>query len=126
MATRSRTATERLLNREAPRKSGGGCAGQEIQNKRVVRRLLGKNLRFVQRVQFAVVVKQAGGVGGGRRDEAAAKNEEYEGFDKENQIKRIELTLGADGGLWSCWRQIARKRGFILGGKTPHKSGVSG
>ena len=41
-----------------------------------------------------MAAKQAGGVGGGRRDEAAAKNEEHEGFDKENQIKRIELTVG--------------------------------
>ena len=50
---------------------------------------------------------------------------EYEGFDEENQIKRVELTLRADGGLLSCLRQIARKRGFIQGGKTPRRNGVS-
>ena len=65
-----------------------GAQKQEIQNKKVVRRLLGKNLRLVQRVQLAATAKQAGGFGGRRRDEAAAKNEDYEGFDKENQIKR--------------------------------------
>ena len=51
------------------------------------RRLLGKNLRFVQRVQLAASAKQAGGVNGRRRDEAAAMNEDYEGFDEEDQIK---------------------------------------
>ena len=35
----------------------------------------------------AATAKQAGGFGG-RRDEAAANNEDYEGFDEENQIKR--------------------------------------
>ena len=52
--------------------------------------MLGKNLRFVQRVQLAASAKQAGGVNGRRRDEAAAKNVFYEGFDSENQIKRKE------------------------------------
>ena len=48
---------------------------------------MGKNLRFVQRVQLAASAKQSGGFGG-RRDEAAARNEDDEGFDKESQIKR--------------------------------------
>ena len=65
-----------------------GAQKQEIHNKKVVRRLLGKNLRLVQRVHLAAAVKQAGGVGGRRRDEAAAKNEDYERSDKENQIQR--------------------------------------
>ena len=63
-------------------------AFQEILNKKVAKRLLGKNLRFVQRVQLAATAKQAGGVGGRRRDEPAAKKEYYEGSDKENQIKK--------------------------------------
>ena len=61
---------------------------QEIQNKKVVRRLLGKYLRLVLRVQLAASAKQAGGVNGRRRDEAAAKNGDYERSCKENQIKR--------------------------------------
>ena len=60
----------------------------ERQNKKVGRRLLGQNLRLVQRIQLPATAKQAGGVGGRRRDEAAAKNEDYERSDKENQIKR--------------------------------------
>ena len=59
---------------------------QEVQNTKVV--LLGKNLRFVQRVQPAASAKQAGGDNGRRRDEAAAKNGGYERFDEVNQIKR--------------------------------------
>ena len=34
---------------------------QEIQNKKVVRRLLGETFLLVQRIQFAAVAKQAGG-----------------------------------------------------------------
>ena len=45
-----------------------GAQKQEIQNRKGARRLLGKNLRFVQRVQLAAAAKQAEGVGGRRRD----------------------------------------------------------
>ena len=59
------------------------------KSKNVGRRLLGQNLRLVQRIQLAAAAKQAGGVGERRRrDEAAAKNEDDEGFDEENLIKR--------------------------------------
>ena len=37
-------------------------------------KISGQELRFVQRVQLAAAAKQAGGVSGRRRDEAAAKN----------------------------------------------------
>ena len=65
------------------RRSAGVEAGaqrQEIQNKKVQRRLLGKNLCLVQsqRVPLAASAMQGGGVNGRRRDEAAAKNEDYE------------------------------------------------
>ena len=59
---------------------------QKVQNTKVG--LLGKNLRFVQRVQPAASAKQAGGVNGRRRDEAAAENGGYERFDEVNQMKR--------------------------------------
>ena len=62
------------------RKRGGGGRGG--------RRRLGKNLRHVQRVQLAASEKQAGGVNGRRRDGAAAQNEDYEGFDEENQVRK--------------------------------------
>ena len=66
-----------------------GAQKQEVHNEKVEIRLLGNNLRFVQRIQLAATAKQAGGVGGRRRRvEAAAKNEDYEGSDNENQIKR--------------------------------------
>ena len=55
----------------------------DIRLKRV-RRLLGENFLFVQRIQFAASAKQAGRVNGLRRDEAATKNEDYEGCDKED------------------------------------------
>ena len=62
---------------------------QERQNKKVERRLLGQNLRLVQRMQLATTARQAGGVGGRRRrDESAAKSRDYERSDKENQIER--------------------------------------
>ena len=66
-----------------------GAQKQEVQNKKKLeRRVLGKNVRFVQRVQLAADAKQAVRVNGRRRDEAVAKDENYEGFDEENQIKR--------------------------------------
>ena len=65
-----------------------GVQKQEMQNKKVERRLLGKNCLFVLRIQFAASAKQAGGVDGRRGDEAAAKNGYHERSDKENQIKR--------------------------------------
>ena len=40
-----------------------GAQKQEKQNKKVERRLLGQNLRFVQRIQLATAAKQAGKVG---------------------------------------------------------------
>ena len=50
-----------------------GAQKQERQNKKVERRLLGQNLRLVQRTQLAATARQAGGVGGRRgRDESAA------------------------------------------------------
>ena len=64
---------------------------QEIQNKKVERRLLGKNVRFLQRVELSAAAKQAGGVGGRRRrrrDEAAARFEDDERSDEDNQVKR--------------------------------------
>ena len=88
--------------------------------------MLGKNLRFVQRLQLAVVAKKAGGVGGRRRDGAAAKIEDYEGFDEENQIKKKAMAPEADGGLLSCWRQTVRERGSIQDGKIPCRNGMSG
>ena len=41
-----------------------GAQKQEIQNKKVERRLLGKNLLFVLRIQLAASVKHAGGANG--------------------------------------------------------------
>ena len=52
------------------------------------RRLLGRNLRFVLRVQPAASAKHAGRFDGRRRDEAAEKNLDYGGSDEEDQIKR--------------------------------------
>ena len=104
-----------------------GAQKQEMQNKKEERRLLGKNLRLVQRISFAASAKQAGRVNGRRTGEAAAKNEDYEGFDEEDQIKRKkEWTLKTDGGLLSCWRQTARKHGSIQERKKPCKSGMLG
>ena len=50
-----------------------GAQKQEIQNKKVMRKLLGKNFLLVQRIQLAASAKQAGGANGRRRDNAAAK-----------------------------------------------------
>ena len=127
--TKSWTSTKQERGLQRQRRAAGvepGAQKQEIQNKKVERRLLGKNLRFVQRVQLAATAKQAGGVKGRRRDEAAAKNEDYETSDKENLIKKQEWTLKTDGGFLSFWRQTVRKRGSIQDGKTPCRSGMSG
>ena len=55
---------------------------------RTGQRLLGKNLCLVQRVQLAANTKQTGGAGGSGRDEAATENEDCEGSDEEDQIKK--------------------------------------
>ena len=74
---------------------GGGSVGmedgtqkRETLNQKMERRLLGKNLCFVQRVQLAATAEQAGGAGGSRRDVAATENEDYAGSDEEDQVKR--------------------------------------
>ena len=46
---------------------------QKVQNTKVVRRLLGKNLRLVRRIQLAASAKYALGINGGGRNEEAAK-----------------------------------------------------
>ena len=51
------------------------------------RRLLDNKFLLVKRIQLAAHAKQAGGVNGSTRDEAAAKNENYEGFDEKNTSK---------------------------------------
>ena len=71
-----------------------GAQKQEIQNKKVQRGLLGKNFLFVQRIQLAASAVQAGGVNG---DAAAAKNDDHERSDKENQDQKEEWTLKAGG-----------------------------
>ena len=65
-----------------------GAQKQQIQNKKVVRRLLGKNFLLVQRIQLAASAKRAGGVSGRGGYEAAAKDGDHERSEKENQIKR--------------------------------------
>ena len=63
-----------------------GAQKQEIQSKKVVRRLLGKKFLFVWRIQLAPSAEQAGGVNGRGRDEAAAKNGDYERSDKDSEL----------------------------------------
>ena len=60
---------------------------QEILNEKVVRRLRSENFLFVWRIQLAASAKQAGGVNGRRRDEAAAMNGSHGRSDEEDQIK---------------------------------------
>ena len=57
---------------------------QEVQNTKVERRLLGKNFRFVQRLQAAACEKHARRFDRRRGDEGVAKNEDYEGQVEEN------------------------------------------
>ena len=45
---------------------------------------------------------------------------------KENQIRRKNECLKADGGFLSCWRQTVRKRGFTQDGKILCRDGISG
>ena len=59
-----------------------------------------------------MTAKQAG-VGGRRKDKAAAKNGDYERSVQENQIKRKNGRREPMVALPSCWRQTARKRGSI-------------
>ena len=53
------------------------------KSQKVWRRLLGGGFLFVQRIHFAADTKEAGRVDGSRRDEAAAKNDNYEGVVRE-------------------------------------------
>ena len=68
--------------------SGGASAKARNTEKESGRKLLGKNLRLVQRAQLAASAKQAGGVNGKRRNESSAENGNYERSDNENQVKR--------------------------------------
>ena len=56
---RSRTATGGLAEAESPRWNGGVYEDAKIQDTKVGRRLLGKNICFVQRVQLATSAKHA-------------------------------------------------------------------
>ena len=67
-----------------------GAQKQELQNKNVGRRLLGKIFLFVSRIQLAASTKQAGGVNGRRREEAAAKNSDYERSRKIRSKRRMD------------------------------------
>ena len=90
---------------------------QETQNNKAGRRLLGKKLRFVQKVQPAESAKQAGGVNG-------AKNGDYEGFDEEDLKERMDAE-----NRWWVTELVGgrlRKRGSIQDGKTPCRSGMTG
>ena len=69
--------------REATRWNGGLLAEARTTEKKLGRRLLGKSLLpCSERVQPAASAKQAGRINGRRRDEAATKNEYYEGCDE--------------------------------------------
>ena len=65
-----------------------GAQKQEIQNKKVRRRLLDKNFSFLLKKQLAASAKQTGRVVGRRRDEAAATNDDCERSDKEIKVER--------------------------------------
>ena len=58
------------------------------------------------------------------RDEAAAKKESHEGYDKEKSERKKEWTQTIVGGSVSCW--TAKKRGSIQGGETPCRDGMIG
>ena len=75
---------EAYKGRGAPLEWRRVCRSKKYRIRKWWRRLPGKNLRFVQRVKLAASAKQAGGVNGGARDEAAAKNENYERSDEED------------------------------------------
>ena len=61
------------------------CAkNQEVQNTKVVRRLLGNNFRIAEGIRPAVFEKHARRFDRKRGDEAAAKNEDYAGCDEED------------------------------------------
>ena len=85
----------------------------EVQNTKVVRRVLGNNFRLVQRIQRAASAKHAWRFDRRRRDDAAGQNEAFERYDEEHKIKKEGWMLTLDGGLLSCWRQTARKLGSI-------------
>ena len=61
-----------------------------------MRRLLGKIFRIVPGISPAASEKHARRFDRRRGDEAAAKNEDYEGYDKEDQNKRMD----ADNRWW--------------------------
>ena len=80
---------ETFTGRSAPLEWRRVRKNQTIQNKKVERRLLGKNFLLVLRIQLAASAKQAGGVDRRGGDKAAAKNGYHEKSDKEIQIKRM-------------------------------------
>ena len=60
---------------------------QQTQNKKVVRRLLDKNFSLFREYNLQRRQSKQEELGR-RRDDVVTKNDNYEGFDEENQIKR--------------------------------------
>ena len=119
----STTIKEEPIEAEASLWSGGVYVKAEVHNTKMERRLLGKNFRLLQRVLPAAYARQ-GRVNRRRRDEAAAKNENHEGF-SEKLNQEVERTPKIDGGSLSCGRQIVRRRGSIQNENTLYLSRTS-
>ena len=78
------TATESLQRRRLLFGMDVCAKKQEIQDEKVERRLLCKNFRLFQRLQPSASAQHASGFDGRKRDGAAEKNEDYEGFYEED------------------------------------------
>ena len=61
-----------------------------------------------------------------KRDETTAKNEGYEGHDKENQSERKNVCEQHLGRLVNCWLPTATKLGSMQNEKMPLKNGSTG
>ena len=91
---------------------------QEVQNMKVVRRLLGKNFRLFSENTTCSVCKACMRIR--RRDRMKVMKDMTKKIRSKGWMPKI------DGGLLSCWRQTARKRGSIKERKKPCKNCING
>ena len=90
-----------------------GSKKQEISASKMGEDCWARIFLMVQRVQSAPKARHAGKFDGGGRDEAAAKNENYGGYDNEKQSKRKN---GCQRSV-NYWLPTAKKRGSIRDGR---------
>ena len=103
-----------------------GQEGQKNGNLTTDMKTAGENLLVVQGTQSAAKAKYCGEPDGRGTDEAAAKNEDHDRYDKRKPSQRAERTQTTVAGSVSCWPLILKKRGSDHDGQTLCCKGTNG